>query len=46
MGPQVEQLFDFLSVLRHPVQLKNTITYNIGKHKVALGLDVAKARKD
>ena len=46
MGPQVEELFDNLSVLRHPVQLKNTITYNIGKHKVKLGLDVAKARKD
>jgi hypothetical protein len=46
MGPQIEELFDNLSVLRHPVQLKNTITYNIGKHKVKLGLDVAKARKD
>lgn len=46
MGSDIEKLIDTLSVLRHPVQLKNTITYNVAKHKKALGLDVAKAKKD
>ena len=46
MGPDITKLIDTLSVFRHPVLLKNTITYNVGKHKLALGLDVAEAKKD